>query len=229
MTAGWIPVPHHAVQKIQKLILDGRWSEGDRLPSQRELAEELKISRASLREALSMLETLGFLRVEPGRGTFVAAPEGAKGEADAPAWRFAARYPLRDVYQTRFVLEGFAAGLAATALTPEQLALLEGTVRDMREAAGRMDLATVAECDFLFHRTVFGCCGNRMLSEISERVRRTLDESRSLPFANHSRVWEPIVEHEAILRAFQARDPAKASAAMQDHVIRAAGRVGVGF
>ena len=111
MDGGRILVPRSAVQRIQSMILEGTLKPGDRLPAQRELSEQFGISRASLREALSVLETLGLVRVEVGRGVFVLGPGG-----DAPPqakWRFADRYSPLEVYETRLMLEPRAAGMAA--------------------------------------------------------------------------------------------------------------------
>jgi GntR family transcriptional repressor for pyruvate dehydrogenase complex len=64
---GRMLAPRSAVQRIQSMILEATLKPGDRLPAQRELSEQFGISRASLREALSVLETLGLVRVEVGR------------------------------------------------------------------------------------------------------------------------------------------------------------------
>jgi GntR family transcriptional repressor for pyruvate dehydrogenase complex len=75
-------MPNIAAQTLQRQILSGTYAAGEMLPSQRELAESMGISRASLREALSMLEALGFIRSVPGKGTLVS---GAPGRARGPA------------------------------------------------------------------------------------------------------------------------------------------------
>ena len=73
------PVPRSIVEHIQRLILKGGLKAGDRLPSQRELAEQLGVSRPSLREALTVLETMGLLTVRAGSGVFVARPDTRAG------------------------------------------------------------------------------------------------------------------------------------------------------
>src|SRR5947209_226399 len=93
------PVSRSTLSRIQAMVLGGEFAPGQRLPAERQLAEQLSVSRASLREALSTLETLGVVRVEPHRGTFVAVDEYANGTAQgelaaAPIWRFANRYTL---------------------------------------------------------------------------------------------------------------------------------------
>ena len=79
------PVTHAAAKQIQAMILDGSLAPGQQIPSQRELAVRLKLSRASLREALLTLEAIGFIVIQPGRGTFVAevSPKGRT----MSAWR----------------------------------------------------------------------------------------------------------------------------------------------
>ena len=65
-----------AAQNLQRLIANGTYAVGKTLPSQRDLAETLGISRACLREAISMLEALGLVRSHPGKGVFVTAGTG---------------------------------------------------------------------------------------------------------------------------------------------------------
>ena len=84
------PVPQTIVWRIQEMIASGEIKPGDRLPSQRELSLQFNISRASLREALSVLETLGSIRIDPGRGAVVCA-DGSSG-----GWRFGSRIPKED-------------------------------------------------------------------------------------------------------------------------------------
>ena len=67
-------VPEVALQAIRKLIADEGFGPGDVLPSQRDLALQLGVSRASLREALSSLSALGLISVQPGKGVFVQSP-----------------------------------------------------------------------------------------------------------------------------------------------------------
>src|SRR6185312_16078854 len=115
------PVSQSAVQRIQTLILSGELARGSRLPSERQLARQLAVSRASLREALSILETMALVRIEPGRGTFVVADGSTPGTVvPMPVWRFGNRYSPREVYQLRHLTEGYAARLAAMAVTDEE-------------------------------------------------------------------------------------------------------------
>ena len=118
-------VPAYALHAIRKLIDEGGYRAGDALPSQRELAERLGVSRASLREALSSLSALGVISVQPGKGVFVQGQEARRDVSGGFTWPFAERISAADTFQLRFALEGFAAGLAALALTADDLVLVQ--------------------------------------------------------------------------------------------------------
>ena len=99
---GFIAIP--IVQAIRKLIKEQGFAAGDALPSQRDLAVQLGVSRASLREALSSLSALGVVSVQPGKGVFVQAAEDSPGFA----WPFAAQASPLDIFQLRYALEEVA-------------------------------------------------------------------------------------------------------------------------
>src|SRR5690606_33168426 len=109
-------VPQSVARKIQGMIQSGEFQIGDKIPSQREFSQQLGISRASLREALLTLETLGLLKTETGRGTYVI--EGKPSSSNHMAsWRYSDSYSAFDVFQTRIMLEGRITYLAAGRLS----------------------------------------------------------------------------------------------------------------
>ena len=224
---GRVLVPRSAVQRIQSMILEGILKPGDRLPAQRELSEQFGISRASLREALSVLETLGLIRVEVGRGVFVLGPDG--DGAPQAKWRYADRYSPLEVYETRLMLEPRSAALAARNAKAEDLAAIGQSVERMRAAVEAGDLIAAAECDSIFHRAIVECSGNRMVMELFRTVNGVMDEIQRLPFIHHERIWETVSEHEAIVAALNGRDEAGAAVAMAGHIRAAAGRIGIGL
>lgn len=210
------------------MILNGALARGQRLPSERQLAAQLSVSRASLREALSILGTMGFVRVEPGRGTFIVSADAANGVTlPAPLWRFENRYSLREVYQFRHLTEGYAARLAAMAITDEQLAKLQKVLHEHREATRRLDLLTSSQSDFELHHQIMMLSKNRILADLHENYRAIFLESQRIPMARRERVWEPADEHEKLVQAIAMRDPSGAEYYMRLHITRAADRVGI--
>lgn len=213
-----------AVRRIQTMIRSGRFPPGATLPGQRELALELGVSRASLREAFSILATLGLVRIEPRRGTVVPSP----ARADEPGqWRFGAQYTPEEVYQFRAIAEGQAASLAAMHVTDEEVGLLRRNLQAFKDAMRRLDLLSVSQLDFDFHQLVMRFSRNRMLVHLHRTYHEIVLESQRLPLAGRSRVWEPVTEHERVVNALAMRDPDGAGYYMRAHILRAADRVGV--
>jgi len=217
----------HVAHELQQRIRRGEWKQGGRLPGQRQLAEDLGVSRASLREAITMLEGLGLLRSEAGRGVFLARP-GEKGRGAAYGlWRFQGRYALRDVYLLRSQVEELAAAMAAAAVTGAGLARLRRCVEKMQAAADAGDLVALAEADSAFHAGIFEIAGSPMLIELAESLAEVVEGSRRVAFADPARVHEPIREHLRILDALKERSGKAARRAMRAHIVHAADRAGV--
>ena len=219
-------VPHTTARRIQEMIRAGELPGGELLPSQRELSERLDVSRSSLREALSVLETLGVVQTEPRRGTRVVSAEASSGP-DLYRWRFGERYSPAEVYQFRFVTEGHAARLAAMRASSAELAALVQNLKDFKDAVREQDLIASSQLDFGFHRLVMECSGNRVFADLYGNYGSVLLESQRLPLTRRERLWEPVVEHENVVQAIEKRDPDGACYFMHVHIMRAADRSGV--
>lgn len=214
-------------QQLQTRIRRKEWARRGKLPGQRQLSEELGVSRASLREAIAMLESLGLLRSEAGRGVFIVRPGEKTADAIRGRWRFQGRYALRDVYLVRNELEELAAAMAAGAITRAGLARLRVTIERMRAAADAGNLVGMSEADRAFHAHIFEIAGSPMLRDIAEGIADVIESSRQLAFADRERVREPIDEHLRIVEALATGSPKAARAAMRAHIRNAADRVGL--
>ena len=221
-------VSHKAFESIQRKILSGEYQPGQSLPSQIELASQLGVSRASLREALSMLETLGFLSIEPGRGTFVSSSNPTQS-GSLSNWRYSKRYEEEAVFQTRLALECAIVAQAAAKVGPPALDSLRRATHDMHIAWKAQDLVRVAECDKQFHEIIVMSCGNAMMNDIYFGARDILQETQvhPLPITRMQRAEESISEHNSIIAALARHDSALSEAAMRDHIVRTAAAVGI--
>jgi len=219
-------VPEVAVQAIRQLITERGFGPGDALPSQRDLALQLGVSRASLREALSSLSTLGLISVQPGKGVFVQEVAPVASGLD---WPFAAQASPVDIFQLRYALEGFAAGLAAVTLTADELDALEDNVDAMRQELLAGDFEAAARLDFEFHHKLLLASGNQAMLSILSTSAQIFLESQKLPFIRPERAMETWQEHRKILRGLARRASAAAQRAMQEHVRNAALRTGIAF
>ncbi len=226
-------MPNIAAQTLQRQILSGTYAAGEMLPSQRELAESMGISRASLREALSMLEALGFIRSVPGKGTLVterqdgriAPPLPPVGEEDSSA----PELDLAAVFQLRHVLESAAAALAARHIPAHATPRLWGIQARFEDALKNLDLVSASHADLEFHQLVAELSGNPAFVQVVRQFERPISHSLRVPFADRERIWAPAVEHRVIAAAISAGDIEGARRAMQEHIANAAERVGLGF
>ncbi|HTJ57381.1 MAG TPA: FadR/GntR family transcriptional regulator [Devosiaceae bacterium] len=220
-----VGVTRATVATLKAMIRDGRLKPGDKLPPQRDLARDLNVSRATLREALSILATIGQITArQGGRGFFVASP----GDAPAtPSWRFAARYSLGEVYQFRHIAESYAAQLAAIRRTDEDVAEMRQSTEQFRKSAYADDLAAYAQADFDFHQIILRISGNRLLADMHQTFASILLESQRLPTERRGNLLNAVNEHERILEAIAMNDPDGASYYMRKHISMAGNRAGL--
>ncbi len=217
-------MPNIAAQTLQRQILSGAYQPGQMLPGQRVLAGSLGISRASLREALSMLETLGFIRAVPGKGTLVTA---GRSVGQSTATQSSAE--VLATYQLRFVLEPAAAALAARAVEAQLTPRLWGAQTRFEESLKTLDLIGASRADLEFHQLIADLSGNAVFLQIVRSFEDRISHSLSLPLADHDRLWEAALEHRAIAAAISAGDAEGARHAMQVHLLGTAQRVGITF
>ena len=212
-------VPQSAARMIQGMILSGEFKPGSRLPSQRDLSQSLKVSRASLREALLTLETLGLLRTEPGRGTFISETR-QPGSNSMARWRYADSYSVVDVFQTRIMLEGKIAALSAGTLSAKDLDALSEAADEMERHWAAGDILSNVEADLSFHGIIAAGCRNRMLVDFYQSVRNQITETQRqpIPMTESARMSDSIAEHRRIIEALRAGDARRAQFEMETHI-----------
>ena len=215
-------VPHETVRKLQEMVRAGCFDADEKLPSQRILSEQLGISRSSLREAISVLETIGLVRVEVGRGVFVNPPTER-----VPKWRQLGPASPREVYEFRYCIEGHAAGLAAARLTADTLSSLESQVMAMREAALQRDVVTLSAIDRTFHDTIVRACGNAVIMESFFGAHRMIVETQRAPMGQFETLEQTVIEHRKIVAALKTRDFTTAASEMMRHIASTAIRAGI--
>lgn len=220
-----------AVTRLYRMIADqiagriraGDFPRGGRLPSERELAEQLQVSRASIREALIALEIEGYVEVRVGTGVFVTiTPEGAA----FPAASSTAAHALPghddigpfDLLEARMLIEPECAALAAQQATPAQIA----TIRDAHAAMSLTD--SPGQHDREFHSAIASACGNAALASAVAHLWNLTQASslysRMQDYFVNTQVWAAAhAEHQRILAAIMARDPIRARHAMHTHLL----------
>ena len=218
---------------LRKAIAESGVRGGGRLPSERDFALKLRISRPSVREALIVLELAGEIEIRVGSGIYLRHPQANASAAGEPDEDLAALgYSPYEVNQIRRFLEGGVAAHAAQFITGPQLKKLRMHLASMTQGLahhpGSEDRQLVM-ADRKFHLALAAVTRNRLLVHTVE----DLFDQRYSPLPGSLRrlfedrmVWEECVkEHQDIYDAVAAHDPLQAEAAMRRHLTRAHARL----
>ncbi|MFF5160799.1 FadR/GntR family transcriptional regulator [Streptomyces sp. NPDC000348] len=210
-------VTQRAIERITAMIREGELEPGERLPTERELAARLGISRSSMREAIRALTVLGVVEARHGSGIYVTRLEAGDLLETFGVVADLSRGPsLVELLEVRRVLESTATALAAARITADRLAEIG---RHLAAMNATDDPEEILAHDLAFHREIAAAAGNGTMAAILEGL-----SSRTF----RARVWRGYQEegafartrreHAAIHRALAARDPEAARAAAAAHV-----------
>ena len=202
--------------QIKDLIAQGDFQVGDRLPAERELAVLLGVSRPSVREGLIALDVQGNVEIRGGSGVYVCPQPGPRTAKATPELGESPR----ELMQARSALESAVMILACAHGKAEHLKQLRTIVSRMRAETERNRVPL--ELDRRFHVTLAEMGGNsvlaRIIAELFDERHSPISAKLSSKYEN-PRTWKAALkEHEAILRALEARDPIAAQAAMLSHL-----------
>jgi len=194
---------HRAAASMREAILSGELLPGAQIV-EADIADQMKISRAPVREAIRVLEEEGLVRRVPYKGSFVT--------------RISKR-DILELYSLRSVIETFATRLAAQNATPEDLEKLRDIFTQMRQAAKKNDNNTVTDLDLLFHRTVCETARHELLfqwwSGMEQKIRLILAMRHRL----HREISEVVDRHRPLLEALESKDSELAAQRMTEHIV----------
>lgn len=216
---GGARISDQVMDRILARIASGEWGPGHRLPGERQLAEEMGVSRVSIRAALQSLKTQGLLDAVQGGGTRVIASSAAMDPGMLELVRVS-RDNLHDLAEIRAILEVWAVGRAARNRSEEDLAELSRIM-----AATEADIAGGAhksENDVCFHLAVAKASGSGIYLHIMAVIRGILhdmvDYHRYQLFPSREDDQLILVQHRAVFEAIRAGDSGAAEAAMRAHL-----------
>jgi GntR family transcriptional regulator, transcriptional repressor for pyruvate dehydrogenase complex len=211
-------------RRLEYLIVEGRLMPGDGLPSERELAKQIGVSRPSLREALSELRSRGL--IEPARNGGAVVTELTKTALTEPLSQMLERHPstIRDLIEMRDVLEAHAASLAAVRATPDDLAKLEAAL-SAHIATRSRNLATLAKRDLDFHQSIAQASHNIALLHTTHGLSKVIKVFVQRGYeiilsSDNAREEKTAIEqqHTAIFKAIHERNPEAARLAVHAHL-----------
>lgn len=209
-------------RQLEKLILEGVLGPGERLPAERDLAQQLDVSRPSLREALHKLEAAGLIETRHGGGTFV---KNAIGDViTEPLIDLFHRHPeaALDFIELRSTLEGMSAYYAALRGTEEDRAILADRFRAMEDAHRLDDPTEEGERDADFHIAIAETSHNIVLLHVMRSLlgllRKDVIFNRKQLYVRSGARDLLLRQHRAVFDAIMAGDPEAARAAAQAHM-----------
>jgi len=226
-TSPFDPVGHESiaeavVEQIETMIVDGILKEGRKLPSERELAEALGVSRPKLREALQTLEDRGLIKVRHGEGSFIAS---LTGRAMSPALlSLYARYgrAFYDYLEYRREQEAFASRLAAERATQSDKERLIDIIGEMQRAWEEDDAEASQEADLKLHVAVVDASQNttliHMMASVYDLTRQGVFYNRQFLRTMDGTGEKLLEQHKEIAQSIIDGDPARAEAAARSHM-----------
>jgi GntR family transcriptional regulator, transcriptional repressor for pyruvate dehydrogenase complex len=211
------------VDGVRRMIVAGELGPGDRLPVEKDLAEQLGVSRGSLREGVRALSVLGVLETRQGDGTYVTSLDPA---ALMSSLQFVVdlhgETTARSFHAVRRILETEGAALAAHRITSDALAQARAVLDEAARTveATPVDHAAFIEADTAFHRIVAEQSGNPVLTALVEALAgRTVRERLWRGRHEAGAEARTVRDHEAVWRALAAGDAEAARVRMAAHLL----------
>ena len=197
-----------AIEAIRSEIIAKRWAVGEKLPNEAALCSMLSVSRGTVREAVRVLASQGYLETRQGSGTYVLST----ADASRPL-TMARRSSLRDQFEARCALDVEAARLASLRQTPEIIAGLRALLEKRGNYDGG-DKAAFIRRDLAFHQAVIAASQNRAMIEIYDFFSASIAETIEATLGQD--VPEPDMQaHADIVDAIETGDPERADAAVR--------------
>jgi len=207
------------VERLREFIDAQQLKPGDRLMPERELAEQLGVSRTSVRQAITALKVLGLVESRHGDGVYLLRPPGAviptlaseivESEADHPL-----------IWEVREGVEVQAARLAARRRTDADIQAMRDALRDMEVSIAQG--GDGIEGDRAFHQAIAQAAHNPFLEQLTEQLAGVIDRTSEASLTTAGRPDISLHAHNAILGAIEAADEAAASDLMRQHIEKSA-------
>ncbi|MHB1314759.1 MAG: FadR/GntR family transcriptional regulator [Christensenellales bacterium] len=208
------------IESIKAHIASAGYEIGDKLPSENSLSRELQVGRSTVREALRVLQAMGYISIVHGKGAFLisASPQTMPAEH----WFAENTYEVADLYSVRRAIESLAVKLAAVKMTNAEINRLkvvhEQFVSCFNDDNPGRDANQLAALDERFHTYLIEGSHNPLVITIAGHLTDALRLYRKNVFSIVENQDHTIIPHQEILNAIAARSPERAVAALENHL-----------
>lgn len=204
------------VVQIRALIDEGRLKQGDQLPTERDLSEMFKVSRATIRDAMRTLESLKLVQSRQGEGTYVLASDEEVLVHSLAAALVNEKDNIYDIFYVRKIVAPHVAELAAENATPEEINSLASLLTEQRKAVA--DSASVAKYDIDFHALLAKVSKNPVLERLLAALSDLLEQTRGEHLQDEERSRKSLEGHNEVFIAIKNGDCPAARRAMRRHL-----------
>lgn len=206
---------------IKELIMSGNVSIGEKLPTEREICEQLNVSRSTVREAFRALQTMGLVEIVHGKGAYVAS-NYETNLSNVSNWFVENEVQVADLMEIRLAMEPLAIKLAMKRASDEEIKelvnKLKKTQESLKSAIKLNDIIRMEICDKVFHSNISEATKNNLIISINEKISESILQYRINIFSIRQNAENAISAHERIIHAIERRDTLEAFNAMSIHI-----------
>lgn len=208
------------IERIRSAILEGKLEPGDRLPSEKQLGEQFKVSRQTLRESMRALEHLGLIIMRKGNGggAFIAEVEEHVVTQNLANYLYFKNLTIENLSELRRMMEPHAAGCAAQQISAQDLKKLKKINSAARANFDLRNWGEVTRYEMDFHRLIARQTHNPILILMLDFVETLLEDFKNILKPDEKFIGAVLVSHDEIYGAISKRDSGLASELMLDHV-----------
>ena len=214
-----VNVGEQVFEQLKKMLIEGEWEPGSKIPSENELADLFNVSRITVRQALQKLNALGLIETKLGEGSFVKSVDiGESMNALIPVM-YLGEHSASQVFEFRQIIETECARLACERATEEDIEELKSILQKMKKYSENSNLENFSREDLNFHFEIARITRNPLIiktySILQEVLKQTMNEVIcKMGYENG------IYYHEQIIQAIEARDGERAAALMEEHIMK---------
>lgn len=203
--------------RLEKDIIAGCYPER-KLPSEQALAVRYSVSRAVIREALKLLSERSLVSTVVGSGTYITKPDAEDLTVVLDRITATHNFGVREIIETRLILEPSAAALAAINASPEEFAAMD-QVREMLKQPG-MSISEKADLDYVFHMMICEASHNGLLTMLTKAISSMVKNLIAINIEAGTLDKDAVrhISHARILEALRNRDPIAARSVMYSHL-----------
>lgn len=212
-----VTLSEQVADQLARMVSNGRWKPGDKLPPESELCEAFHIGRSTLREALKSLAFVGIVRMRAGEGTYVTRSPAKALKQIFSHGLLTNEQDAIDLLETRILLETELAALCAERATDEGIESVAEIVREMERSLGAGP-AKFLSLDLDFHLRIAEHSHNKVLQQLFRTIRELLQDVIEKSLQIPGSIKLAYEQHARILEALESRSPRKARAAMRTHL-----------